>query len=188
VERRVSDQLPVKAVEGQVVGSEPGTIKVAGKTIIPAILTDNSLHLFSGREMRFLEAFTKHFDLELACQEIGLGVEAGRKYLRRKHIKTYLEDKLRQAALAQGTDINNHLAWLRDVRDGRKVVTKESMDAAKVLARLLKPASGVSLNLTQNNVNVGGASATPSPYAGMSFEQIAAAMRDRLSVLDGRRA
>lgn len=155
-------------------------IQVHGKTYVPAILsgkTNSKLYRFSQKSFRFISKFLETMSLEAACGEIGISPETGRRYLARKEISSYIEEQLRVKAVAAGTDIQNHLAWLRSVRDGVEA-NDSQLRAARILAQMLKPAGGgIHINMTQNN------SAT-SPYEKMAPEQLADAMRERLPVID----
>lgn len=156
------------------------SLKKGGHTFVPAMLggAKGKLLRFSQREVQFLSKFTETWALQEACDEIGITLELGRKYLKRKNIQTYLEEQFRMAALEAGTDARNHMAWLREVRDGVEIPTDKQLEAAKIISRHLRPSGpGVQVNVQQNvNQTVVGA----SRFAGMTKEQMEQEWRERL--------
>jgi hypothetical protein len=169
---------------------DPGQVVTIGdKDFVPVALPAkmdrngkayHPVKMFSQKEIRFLNRFMQSMSLAEACLEIGVDEMQGRKYLRRPHFKAYLDGNIRQAALASGTNVENHIAWLRGVRDGISEPGRVAMEAAKQLSRFLKPAAPV--NATQININAGAAS--PSPFKGMSIDQLAGEMRQRIAVIE----
>lgn len=160
------------------------SLSMNGRTFVPVILgkADGELLKFSDREVRFLDRFLATMNLDMACEEIGIAESTGRNYLKRPHIRKYLEEKLRIAALEAGTDIREHVAWLRNVRDGVDKPTGTQLEAAKIISRHLRP-SGPGVVINNNQLNVQGGVA--SPYAGMTSEQLLAGMKERSAEAGG---
>lgn len=176
--------MPPEPIEGQIVKTE--TVSAGGHIFTPVVFgagNAQALHMLSQREARFIQKFLATGNLDFACQEIGVADSVGRKYLKRPAVKKYVEDMLTRAALAQGLTLNTLLAKLHQAIEGAIVLTDTQTDALKIAARVLKPASSVSINLQQNNIH-----AAPSPYADMSAEQLASEIRATLADLPGGQA
>ena len=160
-----------------------GEITFKGHTFIPVVLgnADGQLLKFSQREVKFLYALTTTWNLDSACQEIGIPIESAKRFLNRKHIIAFLEEKSKERALAAGLTMDNHMAWLREVRDGVRLPAESALDAAKQITRILKPESGRGVNVTVNTqVNV-----AASPYDKMTPEQLMAGMSERVNAIQG---
>lgn len=185
------DDKPLESIPAEKSGEivEDKSISVRGHLFTPVYLTGKkpTVVKLSQREARFCAKFIKHGNLDLACQEIGLDPDRGKRFLARRGVKAYVLQKVEEAALATGTDADNNLSWLRRVRDGDEEVSKEQMDAAKVIAKMFRPASGpISVKMQQNNFTGGSNATVPSPYANMGLEQIGAEMKERVNAIEGR--
>ena len=176
-------------VEGVLIeGSQP--IAVRGHIFQPVVLTHKpsrngkakpQIIRLSQREAKFIDRILQTGNLDIACKDIGITIQLGGRYLKRPNVRRYMDEKIREFALSNGTTIHNNLAWLREVRDGMMLATKEQLDASKVIARILRPA-GVHLNLQQNFSH----GTVPSPYQAMSFEQIIDETDERVNAIKGR--
>jgi hypothetical protein len=154
-----------------------------GHTFIPVVLGDaqGPLYKFSQREVKFLYALTSTWNLEAACQEIGIDLAKAKRFLSKKHIIAFLEEKSRERALAAGLTMDNHMAWLREVRDGVKLPSESALDASKQITRILRPEGGRGVNVTVNTqVNV-----AASPYEKLTPEQLMAGMSERVNAIQG---
>lgn len=172
-------------------GSNPlskDAITFKGDTFIPVVLgkADGPLFRFSQSETKFLYKFLDTLDLSAACKEIGITEKKGKAYLSRKHIKQFIEQKSRERALAAGLTLDNHMAWLKEVRDEVTKPSESALEASKQIARLLRPADprGVQVSV-QTNVSIG-----QSPFNDVSSDELIAMMEKRLKerpdVIEGR--
>ncbi len=177
-----------KDVSGVVVDASGEEIEVAGhlfKPIVLALTKGSKIIKLSQRERRFIARLMSTQNIELASKEINIDIQAGRRFLKRKGVSLYLEEKLREAALSKDTTISNNIAWLRRVRDGEEEATKEQLDAAKTIARIHKPVSkGVHVQVQQNNNSAD--TAVPNPYSGMDTATLVAQTKEALDVIDSR--
>lgn len=148
-------------------------------TYLPEVISGEvnaKVYKFSPRVRKFIWKMIELGSVGIASAEVGISRWTGMRYLKRKEIKEFIESKWREKALAAGTTMDNHIAWLREKRDTAD--TDVAIRAARQITTLLKPAGGgIHINMTQNN-------SAPSPYDKMSPEQLADAMRERLPVID----
>lgn len=154
------------------------SITFKGDTFVPVILgkANGPLYRFSQSETKFLYKFLDTLDLTAACNEVGISEKRGKEYLNRKHIKAFIDEKSRERALASGLTLDNHMAWLKEVRDEVTTPSVMALEASKQIARIIKPAEsrGVQVNV-QTNVTVG-----QSPFSSVSSEELVAMMEKRL--------
>lgn len=170
------DKQPIDAE----IVEKPATLKVAGHVFTPVIFGTGTLHRLSQREEKFINRFlATGGSLELACIEIGVDKEAGKRYLKRPAIKKYVEDMLTRAARANGLTMNKLLEKIDGVIEGTLAMTKEQLEGIKIAARILRP-SGINVTLNQQNNNFGGASAAPNPYEKLSSPELAAETLKRI--------
>lgn len=154
----------------------PAKVEAGDHVFIPVIFGAGTLHKLSKREDLFiLKLLETGGNLRAACLEIGVEMEAGRKYLKRKHIKAYLDDMFKRAARARGLNVDKLLAKLDGAIDGHEDLTEKQMEAIKTAAKILRPSGAVNVNLTQQTINVGN-----SPIAKLNVQEITATMQSRL--------
>ena len=185
---KTSETEEAKDVSGVVVDASGEEIEVAGHLFKPIVLSltkGTKIIKLSQRERRFIARLMGTQNLELACKEIAIDIKAGRRFLQRKGVALYLEEKLREAALSKDTTVSNNIAWLRRVRDGEEEATKEQLDAAKTIARIHKPA-GKGINVQVAQVNNSAETAVPNPYSGMDTATLIAQTKEALDVIDRR--
>lgn len=166
-----------KPLEGTLVPTP--TLKVGGHVFVPVVFgkgADVKLHKLSQREAKFVKKLLDTGSLEHAALEIGVSLEAGKRYAKRPAIQRYLYDMLEQRALASGLTIEKLLAKVHEQIEGRVTLTEAQMEGIKVAARLLRPTSpALSLTVNQQNNNFSG----PSPYAGLTVDEIRTALVKR---------
>lgn len=159
----------------------PGVL-VRGHVFRPVVIGKGQLHRLSTREARFLDKFLETGNLDIACQEIGIANGTGINYLKRPHIKRYIEDMTRQQALAAGLTMEKLMAKLSAGLDGEINLSKDQIEIVKVAARILRPSTpGLQINLQQNNIG------SSSPYSLMTPDQLTTAMRERVTFIEGRK-
>lgn len=165
--------IPAPVAAAIAIPSKP--IKVAGHIFAPVIFGKTEmgrhiLHKLSQREAKFLAVYCGTWSLKKACEEIGLEVKRGERYLNRKHVRTFVLDQLKQKALANGVSVDYLVSRFREAFDGTVVLSEGELEAGKVLARLLKPSApavAVTLNQQTNNFN-----SANNPYENMTKDQL----------------
>jgi hypothetical protein len=166
---------------------EPTRLQVGDKVFVPIILGKSAdgkkprIKKFTQRELRFLDKLIQTRDFQISAEEVGIDIQTAKKWVRKTHFRAYMQDAYRRAALAQGIDAQEHIAWLRAVRDGFETPNDMAMEASKQLSRFLRPSAPTVVNASQTIINNG--SAAPSPFKGMSREQLAGEMGKRLEIL-----
>lgn len=180
----------IPAKEGTLMDAAPaGAVEVHGHIFAPIVLSRGQKksvigHL-SQRELKFTHKLLSTGNLSYAAQEIGITEAQAKRFVQRPTIRVFIEEKLQEIALARGTTVDNNLAWLRQVRDGETHASKEQLDAAKVIARVLRPASAPGVAVQVNNYGAG-AGAVPNPYSSMSMDQLLSDTEERVSAFKGR--
>lgn len=163
-------------IDAQIV--ERKTLTRERHKFVPVLFGDGKkkvLHKMSHREAKFLAKYLATMSVSEACKEIGLGQDMGARYLKRKAIKKFLEDKFQERALAQGLTVDKLLAKLSQHIDGAVELTDSQMEGVKTAAKILRPAGASGPHLTQVNVNVNVAN---SPYAELSDADLQAQLKD----------
>lgn len=159
----------------------PTEVKVGGHVFTPVIFGKGQLHKLSRREDLFVKKLlSTGGNIAMAAQEIGISLEAAKRYVKRAPIKKYLGDMLERAARANGLTIQKLMAKIDALIEGELELTKEQLEGVKIAAKILRPAgTQVNVQVNQQN-NVFG----NSPYAGMNAEQLVAANHARLKEID----
>lgn len=155
-------------------------LEAGGHVFKPVVFGKGEVHKLSQREAKFLDAWLASFNLPLACMEIGITQEAGKNYLKKPHIKRFVDDMLRQKAFAAGLTIDKLLSTMNQALDGTIDMTPSQRDAMKTAAKVLRP-SGSQININQNTINVPAAN---SPYAAMSMNELATELKEKIPFME----
>jgi hypothetical protein len=175
MENPPANTQPQAAIAGQ-----EGVV-VAGHIFKPVVFGKGTLHKLSQREARLLDKFLETSNIELAAEEIGVTAATARGYLKRAHIKAYIQDMLKQAAQARGLTLDKLMSKLHQGIEGEIALTGNQLEMIKTAAKILKPSTpGVQINVQNNTYE--------SNFSGMTPDQLTAAMRDRLTSIPGSAA
>ena len=158
--------------------------RVGGSVFKPVVFEDGSgkkLHRLSQREAKFIEKFERTQNLRLACEEIGVTLEAGQKYFDKPHIKRFCADRWKERALAEGVTLDFFLAKVKLLVDGEIEMSKSQIEGMKIGARLVSPSTPIIANQTNIQNNFNGA---PSPYANLSKEEMVEQMKKNVAELE----
>jgi len=159
-------------------------VTVGSKTFHPIYLGHKEdkpiIVALSQREERFIKKFLETLSVEKASEEIGISMKLAKKYLTRSNVKAVITQAVQKAAIRQGTDLDEHIVWLRKGRDGVLKPEKYQIDCAQILAKALKP-SGGGINVNINNQ----VAVFDSPYKDMTTVQLTDAMQERINAIQG---
>lgn len=116
----------------QAVHRSMGTMTVGG-FFTPRIFT------FRPNEMRFLREFSPAVTVADAAKKAGVPVEFAEKFLRRKAVREFLQDKFQQIAIQEGWTVERWFSEGDKVWRGQKVVTREQLDIWKEFGSRILP-------------------------------------------------
>jgi len=109
---------------------------------------------FSDQEAVVLKTFLATGSYEEAAVEAGgITIDSVKRMLRRPNLKRYLNEIITKAALVEGTDKPWFTKEMRRVWEGEVKPTREMMDAAKLIEKVVNPRGpGVVINNQQNSI------------------------------------
>ncbi len=173
----MSDTPPIEAevVPSAMVVRKPRK----AKTYAPVLSSGDKVGKFSEKEAKFLKALIKSGNIRIASEEVGIGMRTGERYAAKPHVRAYIEKMRLRAAKAADLTFEKVTGVVNDALEGREV-TQTQLAAAALATKFLGPAKGPSTVINQQN-NFSG----PSPYAGMSREEMVEQMKRSLLEYDG---
>lgn len=109
---------------------------------------------FSDQEAVVLKAFLNTGSYEVAAKEAGgIAIKSVKRMLRRPNLKRYLAEIIAKGAMTEGTDKPWLMMSMRRVWEGEIKPSKEMMDAAKIIEKVVNPKGpGVVINNQQNTM------------------------------------
>ena len=131
----------------------------------------------SEREHVFLSKLLECGSVPAACKEAGITRMTAYRYKKRKHVQAYLDAMLEEKAKAEGVTIQMLMSNLHDGIRGFSTFSVSQMESLKLAAKILRPDS------KQGGVNVNVQVNVESPFAGMTENDLADLMRQRMSAI-----
>lgn len=127
---------------------------------------------FTDQEALVLTVFLEKRSYAAAATEAGVTVESVKRMLRRPNLRRYLDEVITKAAVLQGVDKSWLLKEMVGVWEGRMKPSKEMMDAAKLVEKIIAPRGpGIQVNVQQNSI-----------YGGMSKAEMDSAWEARRQI------
>ena len=127
------------------------------KTLYPVLFKgDDGVFSITAKEKDFLDYFIQTKDLSHAAKKAGLTPKAAKEFLRGKRIRPYIASRIKEIASKNDVTLDSLLHRLHQVAFGKLIVTKQEMDALKVLSHyvgIIKPPQtniGVKVSVTTN--------------------------------------
>lgn len=119
-----------------------GTKTSLGVVSVPLFFAPK-VFTFRPNEMRFLKEYGPATSVEDAAKKAGVPVEFATRFLRRKAVREFLQDKFQQIAIQEGWTVERWFSEGDKVWRGQKLVTREQLDIWKEFGARILPKAKV---------------------------------------------
>lgn len=127
---------------------------IAGHVYDPLLFSRRLVH-FSARQYLFLNAYRLGVSFEEAANKAGFPAQSAERFLRRKDVRAWLEDRARQDYIKN--EWSEPSRWWKEgdrVWNGDKDVSREQLEVWKEFGRRIQPPKEGSLSPSTININV----------------------------------
>lgn len=130
----------------------------AGEMYVPSVFQSNKLLRLKAKEVRFLEAWMRLGEWDLALSEQNMGAEEAQKIITKRSNQEFLSDRMKEVAIRQGLTADWFMHELYKVYDGSVTKTRDQIEVLKAIGARVSPAMSHGTGSPEKitiNVNVG---------------------------------